>query len=248
MVTSKAKDETEKSVQPDTDETPAKRTTKKRSRKSVKLTAAKKTRSKTAAKKRAKRDDSDAKKRGKTRGRGQSKAAFVRSLPREMPVNEVSERARKNGITLDSSYIHHTRSVDKKKGVKYASMSDFMGRSSGTGVTQSQQVQPGGAGSGGTSTAGRRRGREPVLMQKIEALLTRKPDMSNQQVMATLGCSAGSVSNARKKLSKVLAAQQGTPATAGTTTADVAFYATLKQIGAERAKQLIARFEAAQIS
>ncbi len=189
------KEEAKGSEEPRADEIPAKRTAKRRSRRTAAKGAAVKKRASRTRSHATRARSRVAPKRGvRARDNTHTKAGFVRSMPYKTPAAEVVAKARAAGMTLDSSYVHHTRSVDKKKGVSYPTMKESSAYSAGAA----------------------------------------------KQSRSTVGSTASGASETRTP--------RGRSAAAGGTAADATFYATLKQIGVERARQLIARFEAALIS
>lgn len=54
----------------------------------------------------------------KSTARGQSKAAFVRSLPPHTPAKEVVAKAKSAGIQLDVGYVYNIRSTSKSSAKK----------------------------------------------------------------------------------------------------------------------------------
>lgn len=91
--------------------------------------------------------------------KGLTKAAFVRSLPGDMPASEVIVKAKAAGITLNEDTVYKTRSLDKVRAKKKA-----------------------GAGKKAASGAPKPRGRSPDKKQRILELVEQHPDWTAQQV------------------------------------------------------------------
>jgi hypothetical protein len=215
--------------------------------------AAKRTaRKKTPGKKTSKRSDTGGK-RARLKQEAQTKAAFVIARPK-LSVTEILGEAKREGVDVSASYaysIRRRKAKDKKLPV--------LKKTSGGGNTKAGFVRsfpfemP-------AKDVIARADASGIKLDRNYVHRTRSVDKANgahypttdefTASQAPTGAKGGSPVQSRAGTNEAASrTRKGRePVAASTSHADATFYATLKQIGVDRAKQLIARFEAALIS
>jgi hypothetical protein len=157
-----------------------------------------------------------------------SKAAFVRSLPADMPAKEVIAKAKEAGIELNDMTVYKTRSL-ANRGAK--------GKRAGAAKKK--------ASAKAVSTSPNARGRSPDKKNRVLDLAAKNPAWSADQVAKAAKCSTNYVYSVwRTKEPKPPGSKQAGRASGNGAVTD--FYRVLKKVGVDKAKELIANIEAFQ--
>jgi hypothetical protein len=148
-----------------------------------------------------------------------SKAAFVRSQPRDMPTDAVIAKAKEAGLTIDAQTVYKHR--PKKKGAKKSSVSPKK--------TTAKRAS-------GTTAKGEKGNR-------VRALAAKHPEWPKSKIAKRVGCTPNYVYSVLKD-----AGQGGTNRSIGPSSSNgsiSAFYRAVKTVGGVgKAKELLANIEA----
>lgn len=149
-----------------------------------------------------------------------TKAAFVRTQPRDMPADEVIAKAKEAGLTIDAQTVYKHR--PKKKGAKKSS------------------ALPKKTATGGGSRSTRRGAKK----SRVLALVAKNPTWGAEQVANAAKCSTTYVYSVwREKPNGASPATTASPTNGATTE----FYRAVKKVGGvSKAKELLANIEAFQ--
>jgi hypothetical protein len=157
-----------------------------------------------------------------------TRAAFIRGLPEAMPVEEVIERGREMGISINPSDVHSARYYMRQQAASQSAKA-------------ASQAVP--------AEAGRRTvlwsvkpGRVPVPSSAEEA----EPEQQRPAVPAA-GNSAGVAGlNGRGRKRGKAAARGATPSEAATAGLEAQLQVIVLRVGSDRVREIIARMESAE--
>jgi hypothetical protein len=159
-----------------------------------------------------------------------TKAAFVRSMPADMPAKDVVAKGAEAKIKLTDDYVYSVRSNSKKAKKKSVAGAKRTGKKTATNS---------GANSSASSKA---KGRSPEKKKRVIELVAAHPDWTAEKISDAVGCSVNYVYAVKSEQHGPARKAAGSTSSANGAVTD--FYRALKRLGVDKAKELIAGIEA----